>query len=133
MSHFENLSEKICLLEILEIAVYKIVALNNLAKFKWQKTLFSRLQNFWCFAELTVSQYLRYGAFPLRCSFQPIFHWWTPNQRIKVDDATQLITEVYLDVQTAVRGNFWIWSVWLTSLKRCIRACYCYLFKHATS
>ena len=27
-------------------------------------------------------------------------------QRIKVDDATQMITEVYLDDQTAVRGNF---------------------------
>ena len=26
-------------------------------------------------------------------------------QRIKVDDTTQTITEVYLDVQTAVRGN----------------------------
>ena len=30
----------------------------------------------------------------------------TQPQRIKVDDATQMITEVYLDVQTAVRGNF---------------------------
>ena len=27
-------------------------------------------------------------------------------QRIKVDDATQMITEIYLDDQTAVRGNF---------------------------
>ena len=27
-------------------------------------------------------------------------------QRIKVDDATQMITEVYLDDQTTVRGNF---------------------------
>ena len=36
-----------------------------------------------------------------------ILDWWTPNERIKVDDATQMITEVYLDVQTAVRGNFW--------------------------
>ena len=30
----------------------------------------------------------------------------TQPQRVKVDDATQMITEVYLDVQTAVRGNF---------------------------
>ena len=30
----------------------------------------------------------------------------TQPQRIKVDDATQMITEVYLDVQTAVRENF---------------------------
>ena len=30
----------------------------------------------------------------------------TQPRRIKVDDATQMITEVYIDVQTAVRGNF---------------------------
>ena len=30
----------------------------------------------------------------------------TQPQRIKVDDATQMMTEVYFDVQTAVRGNF---------------------------
>ena len=30
----------------------------------------------------------------------------TPKQRIKVDDATKMITEVYLHVQTVVRGNF---------------------------
>ena len=51
-----------------------------------------------------------------------VLHWWTPNQRIEVDDATQMITEVYLDVQVAVRKNFWIQTVWLTSLKCCIRA-----------
>ena len=46
----------------------------------------------------------------------------TQPQRIKVDDATQMMTEVYFDVQTAVRGNFWTYSAWLNSLKRCIRA-----------
>ena len=30
----------------------------------------------------------------------------TPNQLIKVDDAAQIISDAYLDVQTAVRGNF---------------------------
>ena len=30
----------------------------------------------------------------------------TPNQLIKVDEAAQIISNAYLDVQTAVRGNF---------------------------
>ena len=30
----------------------------------------------------------------------------TPNQLIKVDEAAQIISDAYLDVQTAVRGNF---------------------------
>ena len=38
------------------------------------------------FAELTISQYLKYWVFPLRCSFQLILHWWAPNQRIKFDN-----------------------------------------------
>ena len=82
------------------------------------------LQFFWCFAEVTVSQYLRYWAFPLRCSFQLILHWWIPNHNVLklMTQHAQMITEVYLDVQTAVRGNFWTYSVWLTCLKCCIRA-----------
>ena len=66
----------------------------------------SVIQIFWRFAELTVGQYLRYWTFPLRCCLQLILHWWTPNQRIKVDHATQMITEIYLDVQTVVRETF---------------------------
>ena len=52
----------------------------------------------------------------------------TQPQRIKVDGATQMITEVYPNVPTAVRGNFWTYSVWLTSLKRSIRA-WSYLYR----
>ena len=68
------------------------------------------------FCRIELSQYLRYWAFPLRFSFQLILYWWTPNQRIKVDDATQMITEVYLDVQAVVSENYWTWPVLLTSL-----------------
>ena len=73
---------------------------------------------------VTVSQYLRYWAFPLGCSFQLILHWWTPNHNVfkLMTQHAQMITEAYLDVQTAVRGNFWTYSVWPTSLKCCIRA-----------
>ena len=44
-------------------------------------------------------------VFELRCSFQMILHWLKPNQSIKVDDATQIITELYFDIQTPARGN----------------------------
>ena len=44
--------------------------------------MFSRLQIYWCFAKVTVSQHLRYWAFPLKCSFQLILRWWTPNQNV---------------------------------------------------
>ena len=59
----------------------------------------------------------------LECNFQLILHWWAPNQRSNIYNAMQVIMEVYLDIQTAARGNTGIKSVWLTSLKRCIRAC----------
>ena len=51
-------------------------------------------------------------------------YWWAPNQCIKLDNSTQIITDADLDIQAAERGNPGTWSVWLTSLKRCIRACY---------
>ena len=41
----------------------------------------------------------------LRCSFPLILHWWAPNQRTNVDNAMQVITEVYLDIQIPARGN----------------------------
>ena len=40
--------------------------------------------NFLCFSELTVSQYLRYWTFPVRCSFQLTSHWWTPSNVLKL-------------------------------------------------
>ena len=85
--------------------------------------MFGRLQIYRYIAELTVSQYLRYWVFPLRCSLQQILHWWAPNQCIKVENSTQMITEVDLDIQTAARGNPGTLSVWLTSLKHCTRTC----------
>ena len=36
----------------------------------------------------------------LWCSFQLILNWWAANQRTNVDNAMQVITEVYLDTQT---------------------------------
>ena len=51
-------------------------------------------------------------------------YWWAPNQCIKLGNSTQMITNVDLNIQAAERGNPGAWSVWLTSLKRCIRACY---------
>ena len=36
----------------------------------------------------------------LECSFQLILRLWAPNQRTNVDNAMQVITEVYLDIQT---------------------------------
>ena len=41
----------------------------------------------------------------LRSSFQLILHWWGTSQLTNVDNAMQMITEVYLDIQTAARGN----------------------------
>ena len=62
------------------------------AKFMWTTAsgISENRQIYWCFAEFYISQ----------------LHWWTRNQRINVDDATHIITELYIDVQTAVRGNF---------------------------
>ena len=48
---------------------------------------------------------LRYWVFSLRCSLQLILHWWAPNQCSKVDNSTQMITEVDLDTQAAAKGN----------------------------
>ena len=56
-------------------------------------------------------------------SFQLILQWWAPNQGTNVVNAMLAITEVYFDTQTFARGNTGILSVWLTSFKRCIRAC----------
>ena len=94
------------------------------AKFMWttapgiseNRLLLDRLQIYSCFGELAVSQYLRYWVFPLRCSLQLILHWWAPNQWVKVDNSTQMITEEDLDIQAAARGKPGTKSVWLTSL-----------------
>ena len=40
-----------------------------------------------------------------RCSFQLILHWCAPNQHTNVDNAIQVITKVYLDIQTPAREN----------------------------
>ena len=69
------------------------------------KTLYSRLQIYWYFTGLTVSQYLRYWVFPQRSIFQLILPWWASIQPTDVDNAT-MITKVDRDIQTASRGNF---------------------------
>ena len=83
--------------------------------------LFGQLQIYWCFAELNVSQYLRYWLFPLRSSFQLILHWQAPTQCIKVDNNTNDDggRSSYPDSPKRKTGTK---SIWLTSSKQCICA-----------
>ena len=62
-----------------------------------------------CVIDCKSSQYLTY--------WNAVFNWFYTNAR-------QVITEVCLDIQTPARGNTGIYSVWLISFKRCIRAWY---------
>ena len=41
----------------------------------------------------------------LECNFQLILHWWAPNQHTNVDNAMQVMKEVYLDIRTPTRAN----------------------------
>ena len=78
-----------------------IGVLKNLAKFtaKFMRTAASGIREnrpclagckiFWCFAEVTVSQYLRYWAFSLMQFSTDLALMNTKPQRIKVDDATR--------------------------------------------
>ena len=65
------LRENLTMTNLLHYPLYKIAVLKNCAiftaKFMWtavsgitENTLFSKLQIYWCFGGLTVSQYLRY-------------------------------------------------------------------------
>ena len=41
----------------------------------------------------------------MECNFQLILHWWAPNQCTNVDNAMQVMKEVYLDIRTPTRAN----------------------------
>ena len=60
--------------------------------------MFCRTDCYSLFKILSLSTEIQFSTDLAQMNTQP--------QCIKVDDATQMITEVYLDVQKAVRGNF---------------------------
>ena len=103
--------------------LFRIPILYNICE--WLFLVLARIDLVWCAANLSMFfiNVCKSVFEVLGCSFQLILHWWAPNQRTNVGNAMQVITEVYFDTQTSARGNTGILPVWLTSFKRCIRAC----------